>query len=336
LCSLFIRYTKVRIIGRSPTDTLLGEHISRKREFKTDGNNASAAQSRETQRSRQTVKIDFFKLQDEAGGRIEFQNALRAASRSHGRNRSRVVFGERVDLYECHETGSIIEGEIGRIRMNDTPAIANSDCTFAEIALDDDQGIAERTAFLFDSNLSVLVLHSRKEAVSASRIAGFCDKFAGHNIDSFLLRPLLRGDATKKIRSMNVVKKVEVEYVRGAADAITNPDASTRSFVRNLENLQGETLSVTVSSGRKKENHLSFQTVTDLIRTALTGKDESVQKLTISGRNAGDERLFIDLLEDRLRVPVIIEFRGRSASYHQRRSAVRKAYDSNLPLLQPQ
>ena len=287
----------------------------------------------DNERRSQLVKVDFFRVIDQGVGRIEFRNALRAAMRSRGANRSREVFGERVDLYECHEDGAIIEGEIGRVRMNDTPAIANRDCSVAEIDLEDDQGIAERTAFLYDSHRSVLALHAKREAVSASRLAGYCDRFSPNNIDSFTLNPLLRTDATQKFNSMNVIKKVEVEYSRGAAVTFGNTDPSTRSFVRNLEELRGETLTVVVSSGRPKRNHLSLERVTNMVRTALTGRDEVVQKLTISGRNAGDEKLFIDLLEDRLRVAVEIQFRGRTASYEQRRRAVRRAYDDNLAML---
>jgi hypothetical protein len=217
--------------------------------------------------------------------------------------------------------------------MNDTPAIANSDCSVAEIELEDDQGIAERTAFLYDSHRSALALHAKREAVSASRIAGYCDRFSPNDIESFSLNPILRPDAAQKFRSINVVKKVEVEYSRGAAGVIANPDPSTRSFVTNLQNLEGETMTVVVSSGRRRQNRLSLERVTSLIRTALTGRDEVVQKLTISGKNAGDENLFIDLLEDRLRVAIPIQFRGRTASYDQRRRAVRKAYEDNLPLL---
>ena len=286
------------------------------------------------ERRSQTVKVDFYKVRDEGIGRIEFRNALRAAMRLHGVNRSRDVWGERVDLYVCHESGSIIEGEIGRVRMNDTPAIANRDCSVNEISLDDGQGIAERTAFLYDSQRAVLALHAKREAVSASRIAGFCNHFSGNEIESFSLNPILRTDAEQKFRSMDVIKKVEVEYFRGAGDIIANSDISTSSFVRSLETLQGETLTVAVSSGRKKRNRLSLGHVRELIQTALTGRDEVVRKLTISGRNASDEALFIDLLEDRLRTPVLIEVRGRTASYEQRRRAVRRAYESNLSLLQ--
>lgn len=80
----------------------------------------------------QKMKVDFYRVEGGDFGRVEFQNALVGAMRARGRNRSRVVFGERVDLYSCDQSGQIIEGEIGRVRMNDTPAIANPDCTVAE------------------------------------------------------------------------------------------------------------------------------------------------------------------------------------------------------------
>jgi hypothetical protein len=280
------------------------------------------------------MNIDFYRLQDDAGGRIAFQNALRQAINSRGRNRSADVQGERIDLYAGHEAGSVIEGEIGRVRMDNTPAIASDDCTLEEINLEDGQGIAERTAFLFDSRLSVLALHSRREAVSASRIAGYCDRMARHTIESFSLRPILGADAERKFQSMNVIKRVDVEYTRTAATTLNHSDPSTLGFVRSLRNLNADTLSITVSSGRKKENRLTFEAVTAMINAAFAQKDEAVQKLVISGRNAGDERLCVDLLEDRLRVPISIEFRGRTPSYEQRRRAVRLAYDRHLPTLQ--
>ena len=53
----------------------------------------------------------------------------------------------------------------------------------------------------------------------------------------------------------------------------------------------------------------------------------------VTGRNAADERLVLDLLESRLRAVKPVEIRGRSASYEQRRTAIREAYDEFLPIL---
>lgn len=202
------------------------------------------------------------------------------------------------------------------------------------IPLDDEQGIAERTAFLYDCRRGILVLHAKREAVGASRIAGFCNQFRGRDIEPFSLNPILRPNAERKFRSMRRVRKIEVEYSRGAQDAMPNPDSSTRSFVRGLADLEGETISVAVSAGRKRRNELSLDRVRDVVRTALTGREEVVHKLTVSGTGAGDEALIIDLLEDRLRANVSISFRGRTPSYEQRRVAVRQAHSAHVAELQ--
>jgi hypothetical protein len=284
-------------------------------------------------RNKQIVTVDFFRLQHDAGGSPTFLQALRHAMRCRGADRSAVVWGERIDLYSTREDDGIIEGEIGRVRMSNTPAIAGRDCTVKEIDLEDEEGITERTAFLFDSRRSVLAVHSRREAVSASRLCGYCDKFANNQVDTFVIEPILRADAQRRFDSMITIKKVEVEYTREAAGAIQQVDQSTQGFLQGLRNLDGQTLTVSVSSGRKKDNKLSLENVTSFVRTAFAGRNERVEKLTISGRNAGDEHLFVDLLEDRLRVKRAMEFRGRSASYEQRRTLLREIYDQNLPLL---
>lgn len=275
------------------------------------------------------MKVDFYRVDGADYGRVEFQNALVGAMSARGENRSRMVLGERIDLYVCERSDSIIEGEIGRVRMNDTPAIANPDCTVAEIPLDDDQGIAERTAFLYDCDRGILVLHAKREAASASRVAGFCNYFRGRDVEPFSLSPILRPNAERKFRSMQRVRKIEVEYSRGAQQAMPNPDSSTRSFVKGLADMEGETLFVAISAGRKRRSELSLERVREVVRTALTGREEVVRKLTVSGTGAGDEALLIDLLEDRLRANVAISFRGRTPSYEQRRVAVRKAHSSH-------
>ena len=285
-------------------------------------------------RTKQKINIDFYRVEELAGGRLGFRDALREAMRVRGRNRSCDVWGEPVGLFEGHENGSLMEGEIGRIRMTDTPAIGSRDCVLKEIDLEDDQGIAERTAFLYDSGRGVLALHARREAVSASRLCGYCDVFAKNRDETFTLTPILRPDVQQQFRSMNVIKKVDVKFSRAAEATLVDADQSTRSFVRGLANLNGSTLSIVVSSGKGGENRLSFQNATDLIRNAFRQRDESVERLVVSGRNAGDQGLVLDLLEARLRDKRSIEFRGRSASYEQRRAIVRRSYESNLPFLE--
>jgi len=284
-------------------------------------------------RTKINMNIDFFRVEDVAGGRIGFRDAMREALRVRGRNRSCMVWGEPVGLFEGHEDGNLIEGEVGRIRMTDTPSIGSRECVLEEIPLNEEQGIAERTAFLYDSGRRVLVIHARREAVSAARLCGYCDVFARNSVETFTLVPILRSDVQNQFKSMNVIKSVDVKFSKASQTTLAGADISTKSFVTGLSNLNGATLHVTVSAGAGKEKRLSFQNAYNLIENALRQREDSVERLVVSGRNAGDQRLVLDLLEARLRVKRQVEFRGRSATYEQRRSNVRRAYESNLPLL---
>jgi hypothetical protein len=286
-----------------------------------------------SQRSTQAMNIDFYRIQDDAGGPTAFRDALIEAMRARGRNRSALVAGERIDLYECTRQGSLIQGEFGRVRLNDVPAIADEECGVSEIALQETEGVTERTAFLLDVERAVLVVHSRREAASASRIAGYCDRFANNRADTFFLKPLLRADAEGRFRSMVAFKRIDVEYTRSALDVQRTADAPTRSFLTGLNQLDGQTITVGVSSGQKKADHLSYENVQSVIRTAMASPQERVLKLEVSGRGRADEALFVDLLEDRLRVKKNVGFIGRSPSYETRREAVRSAYDENLEKL---
>ena len=119
-----------------------------------------------------------------------------------------------IGLFEIQRHLNIFEGELARIRMTDTPSIGSHDCVLNEIELAEDQGIAERSAFLFDAPRGVLAIHARREAVSASRLGGYCDTYARNTDDRFEVNPLLRQDAEQKLRSMNVIKKINVQYTR--------------------------------------------------------------------------------------------------------------------------
>ncbi len=288
-----------------------------------------AASPRHTQK----LNIDFFQVGSSGGGKTAFRNALIEAARVPGRHRACLVWGEMVGLFEIRRDQHLFEGEVARIRMTDTPSIGSHDCVLNEIELTEDQGIAERSAFLFDSTSGVLAIHARREAVSASRLGGYCDVYVRNTEDRFEVNPLLRQDAEQKLRSMNIIKKINVQYTRNADGGFANPDQATQSFARTVRTLGASTMDVAISSGKGNEPRLSFDSAAALVSTALRGRGEAVEKLVVTGRNAADERLVLDLLESRLRATKPVEFRDRSASYEQRRRAIREAYEEFLPIL---
>jgi hypothetical protein len=282
-------------------------------------------------RSNQWFNIDFFRIGPSAGGQVQFRNALREMIARPGAGRSVFLRDGRVDFHHGHEDGAIIEGEIGRVRTHDTPSIACGDCSVREIDLEDDQGITERTAFLFDCQRGALVLHSRREALSASRICELLDQVAQNRDEFFEYSVILNPSAEADYERMKTIREVSVSYTNGAQN-IQKPDRTTLGFLRSMASVQPEVLTVTMSAQSTKKSHLSIRAARQFIAKAMSVSEDGVDAISVRGF-VGDNIRTIDLIEDRLRMSVKEEVRGRNASYEQRRRIVRNAYEAKQALL---
>ncbi len=235
------------------------------------------------------------------------------------------------DFHHGEENGIIIEGEIGRVRTHDTPAIACGDCSVQEIELAEGQGITERTTFLFDRLRGVLVVHARREALTASRICDLLDRVAGNQEVYFKLSVILNPGAAADYARMQTIREISVSYTNEAQN-IHQPDRTTLGLLQSMSNVQPEVLTVTMSAQRTKQSRLSIEAARQFIAKALSVSERGVSTVKVRGY-VDDEIRAIDLIEDRLRVSIKEEVRGRNASYEQRRRIVREAYQTKKALL---
>lgn len=282
-------------------------------------------------RSNQWFNIDFFRIGPSAGGPLHFRDALREMIARPGAGRSILLREGRVDFHHGEESGVLIEGEIGRVRTHDTPSIACGDCSVREIELAEDQGITERTAFLFDRQRGVLVLHARREALSAFRVCELLDQVANNREEFFEPAVILNPSAGEDYERMQTIREVSVSYTNGAQN-IRRPDRTTLGLLQSMSNIQPEVLTVTMSAQSTKQSHMSIAAVRQFIAKAMSVSEEGVNKINVRGY-VGDQIRAIDLIEDRLRVSVKEEVRGRNANFEQRRRIVRDAYETKKALL---
>jgi hypothetical protein len=277
--------------------------------------------------ARQRLNVDFYKVSAAAGGPLAFRNALREMIARKGALRRVLVRGERIDVHSIQETGTMIEGEVGRLRSHDIPAISDKECATRDIPLKDDELITERTAFLFDQKTGILAVHAKREAVSASKIADLCDEIAQNKTQFFELNVVLNPDSQKKFEELSTIQRFHVTYTTAAASTIKQPDQTTENLLKSLQNIEGKQIKISVSSGAKKTSKLNFRAALALLTKAKSSSEMGVEELRVSGRGAGDEKLVIDLITDRMRALRVINVTGYSAGYEQRRSAVRECYE---------
>jgi hypothetical protein len=244
---------------------------------------------------------------------------------------------ENIILREISHTAGIYEGEIARLRMTETPALGSLQGEFSELSLRADEGVAELTAFLFDSANQVLAIHSVREAVSPSRLAGFCDVIEA-SPDGFSFDPIIRTDTLDDFNHLQSIRKVEIKIASVAAAAVA--PAAARSSVKGyfrlkeVAALEAETITITLGMGHARKRGMVLEAARGLVRGLLDNKDNlAVETLIVSGKEDEDEPVVLDLLRGRVREEIVIQVRGRRASYSQRQDAIREAYASNHALL---
>jgi hypothetical protein len=282
-----------------------------------------------------TIRVDFYRC-TEREDKVLLGHTLEKARLLAKNSRTLTVDKENIILCELSCADGIYEGEIARLRMTETPAIGSLSGEIAELRLDADQGLAERTAFLFDTANQILAIHSVREAVSPGRLAGFCDVVEA-STDGFIFEPVLRTDTLSDFNHLEAIRKVEVKIARVglAAKAPSPAISSVKEYLKlnEVAGLEAETMTITLGMGHERRRGMVMDSTRSFIRGLLDHKDElSVETLIVSGKEAGDEAVVLDLLRGRVRSEVVIEVRGRTASYNQRQDAVKRAYKENYSL----
>ncbi len=238
-----------------------------------------------------------------------------------------------IRLQEIHRANSLWIGDLVRIRMDGIPPKTKLSGEQDDLDLDDDEGLGEETAFLFNQRLSVLVLQRNRHAVSAG---GFSHYFASKGRVGYIkLDPILRRDAYVRMSKMRIQRKLEI-----AVAGIQNLNIVDTSVlgVASIINLANEYASphvgITLSMGHTRG---TLSHVTELARflSSISERYSSlrhspVTKITIMGKANEDEPMeVIDLLEDRMiDYSQVSVDRDYEASRRERQRALQVAFDN--------
>lgn len=217
-------------------------------------------------------------------------------------------------------------GELIRIRLGEEPKKANLKGKVVPIAFDEDEGLGEETAFLYDPELQMIAYHEHRGGVTLTNAARYF-KAVGQ-VRSVEFQPVLKPEVLERVDRMGEVREFIV-HLAGVHDG------------RRLRNLGRPALSLFGAANAflapKAKFHLSIgrqgslQNVKEAIAEFMGADDETkdqVKKLVVVGSEAeglGQEEI-IDLIQDRLVVSVEVELRGGRLTDAKRRAAVYDAW----------
>ncbi len=273
------------------------------------------------------MRVDFYRVMNGSEPLHDLHLHLdRVYRRRSGLARNCEMGGDAFRLQEYSSSGNRATGDMLRIRMENLPIKAGLDGTLDEFDLEDDEGIGEESAFLYDSSLAVLAYQRNRTGVPVGRFAEYIERMAAIE-GPITFEPVLEPSAMEKFTRMRRKTKVELKCARADNPSFWPENDSVAQTIRNLSPLNAPYVNITASVGRQN-GALDQSMLAEIVRSVIGYRQRNrVTKMEVSGRGAQDERLVVDLIEDRMVESVAMDVgRFRHAPYDSRARHIEQAY----------
>jgi hypothetical protein len=276
------------------------------------------------------LKIGFFApmVVARSGGLVSFEEVLKACSAKPD-DESRSLDGktDAIRLQFVRESSSFWSGELMRIRMDESFKKANIKGRVEAIEFDEDEGLGEETAFLYDPQLNVLVFHEHRGGVTLTHSAKYFKVMA--QMKSVEFAPLLKSDVLDRIANMGVIRRFIVHMAKiNNAASLRGRGESTKKVLELTRFFQAPTIQLDLSIGKEEttlDKVLAF--VRELSGTQDTPFSE-VKKIVVIGSDAADDSQeeIINVIEDRLVLLRPVELKDGRVTDPARHGAVYDAW----------
>lgn len=273
--------------------------------------------------------IDFYRV-DMAPDGINFSQIIRKISRKRMEDLARVqeVRGTPLRMQDAHLGQEIYEFDVLKIRVNDPAEKANLRGETESIPFEADEGLGDKTACFFHSPSRILLVQSNYYGPSASAIAAYFELFET-GVDIQLI-PLITAEGWQTISDWNAYRSIEIQTAGfgGLSLDAHARDISTEAMIRLNGRFGSKKSSIRFWMGNDRRGTLLH--VAESVR-ALFGMRGSqgaeIEKIIVSGKDAGDEKRTIDLIKHRIRVQVPLgDMTPRHLDYQSRRAHLARAW----------
>jgi hypothetical protein len=293
------------------------------------------------------IRIDFYQVTTDGNTNTRFKEILENTHNiSDDEQRIYKVNNVPIRLESLEVEGIICQGEITRIRMDQIPEKANLQERGTEpILLTENEGLSEATAFLYDSELGILVIQRTQSGVSVSAFQKYFQNFANSG-EKIELSVVLEPYAIRKLHDFTLIKKLEISVAGLRNLEIFNDVERANEEITALTNaFQSPSLNLILSVQHEKESSLKISKVIECIQGWLhinsTNREVEVSKISVNGLEDEDSPVTtVDLLGRTIREKTSLNLVNRMLPYSARKQAIKKAWekrrDDLLTLFQEQ
>lgn len=217
-------------------------------------------------------------------------------------------------------------GELIRIRLGEQAKKADTKGHVEPIPFGDDEGLGEETAFLYDPELRIIVYHERKGGVSLTNAARYFR--AVGKVRSVEFQPIPKPELQERLRRMKVVREFIVHLAGvNTGQSYRGLGHSALSLFGTADEFNATEAKFQLSVGKGNSLQRAKETLEELMHPD-SGAKEHVSRIILIGSDAEDDthEEVIDLLDDRLVVPMTVEVKDGGLTNSQRHGAVVDAW----------
>lgn len=276
------------------------------------------------------IKIDFYQVECPDGA--DFAELIESARKRRGESRTIDIGGRHIRLHEVKKAGADSCCEMVQIRMDAMPSKASLDGDIEAFDLEDDEGVGEETAFRFAPKNRILVAQRNRFGVSSISLCRYFER-AGQLDSPIILNPILEPAAYQRFTQIRSHRKLELSVAgfKGSKERVHNmADEAPQHAIAIMEELSAPSMQITLSMGMERKSFLDWpgvKAVVDYFRQLPPSVGE-VNKILVSGLDAGLETQVVDLIEDRMVENADISLDSdRRLPYRNRRAAIDDAWE---------
>ncbi len=254
-----------------------------------------------------TAKIDFFRIEN--ADAIGLDSLLRKLHQlpPDSQKRNIEINDDWVRLARGEWSDDGYLGDLMRISMAPAGFRATLSGKITAVNLDQDEGMADCSAFYLDFETRLLALQRNAKGVSARQLASYLKQVADFD-GEVEITPVLHPTDLMKVSVLPVIRKVHiVANLVDVMPTLENIDENTLRLIQNAAQAESGGIEIVMKSPREKGATLNQAVVLETLESWLRihrdfsdEENEIVKKIVVSGKDEAGVTVEFDLLKDRI------------------------------------
>ena len=266
-------------------------------------------------------KVLFFQV-DMGLNRSTFADLLQRIQILSPEERTAESKNLRLDKIEKDELTKVWYGTLTKIRMDNLPEKMNHKTgESSDLLINDDEGIAEMSAFLFDPEVNLLLVQRSTYGPSETAFSEYFHEKC--TTSPIAMNIILKRDVLEKLRNMQILYKFECKMAKPVADVFVN-DSSVTNFLNSLGTTEYADVEIILSADKSTGLASWIKKFATLLSQNITGR---YKRLKVGGISSDGTQDFLDLLQCKKEELVEIERDSfRTISFTTRKNVLKEAY----------